>query len=98
MIVDTSFDVRTDSNGRDPDSYSPTLRSYHRILWSKKLPNGFDMELDEFLNCTIDDEFFQLSSDSISNSYRYQKRYQYMISQINKEDVDEFYDVGCTIG
>lgn len=98
MLIDTGFDVRTDSNGKDPDTYSPTLRHYHRSLWNKMLPNGQKMELDEFLNCTIDGDFFQLSSDSISNSYRGQKRYQHIISQINKKDIDEFYDAGCTVG
>src|SRR5690625_2731703 len=35
------FDVRADTPaGKDPDSYSPTLRRYHQILWSKPLPSG----------------------------------------------------------
>lgn len=34
--VDIDFDVRTDTPAsKDPDSYSPTLRRYHQILWSK---------------------------------------------------------------
>jgi hypothetical protein len=37
-LIDTSFDFRIDSAGRDPDKYSPTLRRYHRLLWSKPLP------------------------------------------------------------
>ena len=40
MTIDTRFDFRTDSNGKDPDSHSPTLRSYQRYLYSKPLPNG----------------------------------------------------------
>ncbi|WP_425463848.1 DUF6994 family protein [Nocardioides aurantiacus] len=40
MSIDTAFDVRTDAGGRDPDSYSPTLRDYHQILWTKPLPRG----------------------------------------------------------
>lgn len=40
MIVDTTFNVYTDARGGDPDSTSPTLRAYHKILWSKPLPNG----------------------------------------------------------
>lgn len=39
--IDTSFDVRSDTPpGKDPDALSPTLRRYHRQLWSKPLPNG----------------------------------------------------------
>ena len=40
MIIDTNFNFFTDARGGDPDSKSPTLREYHKILWSKKLPNG----------------------------------------------------------
>jgi hypothetical protein len=40
MKIDITFNVYTDANGGDPDSTSPTLRSYHKMLWSKKLPNA----------------------------------------------------------
>lgn len=40
--IDVWFDVQTDSNGKDPDSASKTLKSYHQALWSKLLPNGSD--------------------------------------------------------
>jgi len=46
MLIDTSFDFRTDTPaGKDPDACSPTLRRYHRFLWSKALPGGalFDL-------------------------------------------------------
>ncbi len=39
-LIDTSFDVRTDASGKDPDAHSKTLRRYHRWLWSKPLPSG----------------------------------------------------------
>jgi len=35
MIIDTTFNFYSDSNNSDPDSKSPTLRKYHKILWSK---------------------------------------------------------------
>ena len=44
-MVDITFDFRSDSRGKDPDAYSPTLNAYHRALWSKELPNGEVMEL-----------------------------------------------------
>jgi hypothetical protein len=47
MKIDIAFNLYTDANGSDPDSTSPTLRSYHKMLWSKKLPNGEKLELTE---------------------------------------------------
>ena len=46
-MIDIEFDVFSDTpSGKDPDSYSPTLRSYHRELWSKPLPSGELFALD----------------------------------------------------
>jgi hypothetical protein len=48
-MIDIEFNVFSDTpNGKDPDSFSPTLRNYHQELWSKRLPNGtyFDLDLD----------------------------------------------------
>ena len=47
MVIDTAFDFRTDASGRDPDVYSPTLRQYHKLLWSKVLPSGRHFELHD---------------------------------------------------
>ena len=44
-MIDITFDFRSDSRGKDPDGYSPTLNAYHRALWSKELPNGEIMDL-----------------------------------------------------
>ena len=44
-LFDVNFDVRTDSGGKDPDSASTTLKTYHQILWSKPLPNGKKLDL-----------------------------------------------------
>lgn len=38
-MIDIFFGFRSDSKGRDPDTYSPMLNAYHIILWSKELPN-----------------------------------------------------------
>ena len=43
-MIDITFDFRSDAKGRDPDAYSPTLNAYHKILWSKELPNGEKMQ------------------------------------------------------
>ena len=39
-MIDITFDFRTDLHGKDIDKDSPTLKKYHKILWSKSLPNG----------------------------------------------------------
>ena len=44
-VIDATFDVRTDARGRDPDLTSPTLRRYHRLLWSKPLPCGMPIHV-----------------------------------------------------
>jgi hypothetical protein len=41
MLIDTAFDLRKDTPGypkKDPDACSPTLRRYHKYLWSNTLP------------------------------------------------------------
>lgn len=45
--IDTNFDFKKECPGKDADSYSRTLRRYHRILWSKPLPNGTRFDLVE---------------------------------------------------
>ncbi|WP_374221981.1 hypothetical protein [Allobranchiibius sp. CTAmp26] len=44
-LIDTAFDVRADAQGRDPDTWSPTLCRYHQLLWSKALPSGVQFDL-----------------------------------------------------
>ena len=102
MNLDITFNVFTDANGGDPDSTSPTLRSYHKILWSKPLPNGQIFELDDkkrgaYLYHKSELGEFNLGSDAISHSYRDQTRKQWLIKQIPNE-VNELFDIGSTIG
>ena len=48
MQIDIAFDFRSDTPpGKDPDARSPTLRKYHKLLWSKPLPSGSIFELDD---------------------------------------------------
>ena len=75
MVVDTTFNVYSDAQDGDPDSTSPTLRSYHRILWSKPLPNGKTFELIDnksgaYLYHNSDLGEFCLGSDAITHSYK----------------------------
>jgi hypothetical protein len=73
--IDTSFDVRSDTPpGRDPDKYSPTLRRYHQLLWSKPLPSGRRFDLDRsqsgvYLYHRSEAGEFFLASDGIIHTY-----------------------------
>jgi hypothetical protein len=102
MTVDISFNVYSDAAGGDPDSTSPTLRRYHKLLWSKPLPNGKAFELSDnkngfylYHNSELG-EFF-LGSDSITHSYKNHKRKNWLTKQIPSE-VEELFDTGSTIG
>ena len=102
MKIDITFNVYSDANGGDPDSTSSTLRLYHKILWSKPLPNGQWFELDNkksgayLYHKSVLGEF-DLGSDAIVHSYRNQKRKQWLINQIPNQ-VKELFDIGSTIG
>lgn len=68
MVIDTSFDFRTDAGGKDPDTHSPTLREYHRFLWSKALPNGRSFDLTvrgSYLHHESELGHLVLSSDAV---------------------------------
>ena len=101
-IIDTAFNFYSDANGGDPDSTSPTLKKYHKILWSKPLPNGAVFELSDdragayLYHRSQADEFF-LGSDAITHSYKNQKQKHWLTHQIPIE-VNELFDKGSTIG
>ncbi len=102
MLIDINFNFYSDAGGGDPDITSPTLRKYHKILWSKPLPNGsiFDLSQDQknaYLYHNSDLGEFILGSDAITHSYKNQKRKNWIIKQIPNE-VDEFLNTGSTIG
>jgi len=102
MIIDTKFNFYSDAKGGDPDSTSPTLRKYHKILWSKPLPNGKVFYLSDnkegvYLYHKSEIGEFFLGSDAITHSYKNHKRKNWIIKQIPKE-VDELFDAGSTIG
>tara|TARA_Y100000991_G_C21828210_1_gene286915 strand:- start:236 stop:490 length:255 start_codon:yes stop_codon:yes gene_type:complete len=74
-FIDTTFNVFSDTpKGRDPDKYSPTLREYHRILWSKSLPNGTPFTLTTNIPHQLHHKSalgeFVLSSDAIGHTYK----------------------------
>ena len=99
-VIDVGFDFREDTPpGKDPDTWSPTLRRYHRRLWTKPLPDGTEFELDDttpgvYLHHRSDEhgEFF-LASDAVVASYRY-----VAMVQVEAWKLQEFLHIGYTIG
>lgn len=102
--IDTTFDFRSDTpQGKDPDTYSPTLRSYHKMLWSKPLPGGTIFELDDsrsdaYLYHRSELGEFFLSSDSAIHTFSKWTSMSHIISQLNEGEVEVFRSLGYTMG
>ena len=101
--IDISFDVYSDTpKGKDPDTNSPTLRKYHKILWSKPLPNNkeFHLNLDtpKLLHHNSELGEFFLSSDSIGHTYSRVKKMSHIIDEISHTEIDSFFSICSTIG
>ncbi len=106
LIVDTTYDVRADSRGGDPDNQSKTLRQFHKALWSKYLPGGKMFTLSDgkrgtYLYHSSEIGDFTLSSDSIVHTYQKWVQFKAVRRQMTKRDVkrgEYFYEIAHTIG
>lgn len=102
--IDIRFDFRTDAGaGRDPDKYSPTLRRYHRLLWSKPLPSGELFELVQttpgvYLHHSSDIGELKLSSDTVVPSFRKERSLADAIGRLPPGRFERFMHRGYTIG
>jgi hypothetical protein len=102
-MIDIEYDFRNDANGGDVDKFSSTLRRYHKILWSKPLPNGNIFSLNDtmenvYLYYQADKQEYFLSSDSIVHTYSTWKRTEHIIKQIPEDEINEFLHIAYTIG
>tara|TARA_B110001450_G_scaffold108285_1_gene102458 strand:- start:61 stop:768 length:708 start_codon:yes stop_codon:yes gene_type:complete len=102
-ILDITFDVYSDTpKGKDPDKFSSTLRDYHKLLWSKPLPNGTLFKLDTTTPhiLTHDSHLgeFSLSSDAITHTHRSTKKMSHIVSQLDLGEMDSFLSTVSTIG
>ena len=101
--IDIAFDFRSDTpKGRDPDLLSPTLRRYHKLLWSKPLPSGAVFELVDttpgaYLHHSSQVGEFRLASDVVIPTFRTEARTSHIIEQI-PEELATFVKIGYTIG
>lgn len=78
------------AGGADPDAKSKTLREYHRLLWSRPLPNGETMELEDGRSryyLRWKDIYF--GSDSITATFRYYRNVK-LLEEI-KEQVGDYH-------
>ncbi len=103
MRIDVSFDFRTDAAGKDPDISSPTLRRYHRLLWSKPLPRARAFDLTDtkrgaYLHHDSDLGTFSLASDSVMQTFTRWTTMKHITSQFPEEENEAFQSVGYTIG
>lgn len=76
--LDVRFDFKSETPpGHDADAASPTLRHYHRILWSKPLRSGGALELfapasrreGYLINTSSGGPRIHFGSDAITHSY-----------------------------
>jgi hypothetical protein len=103
MAIDTSFDFRADAGGKDPDVYSPTLRQYHKLLWSKPLPSGPLFDLNDtvrgvYLYHRSELGEFFLSSDSVIPTFT---RWGFVAAHpelVTDEENKAFMAISYTIG
>lgn len=97
-----TFDFHSDTPaGKDPDSFSPALRKYHQLLWSKELPTGahFDLTMQPraYLVHRSSSGVFFLASDTITTRLR--KKAWRVIREIPENDLPAYhgYTGGSTL-
>ncbi len=101
--IDITFNFHSDTpQGKDPDAFSPTLRRYHRLLWSKPLPSGAVFDLVDtpphvHLHHRSQLGEFWLASDTVIPVFRKQRHIKHILDQIPGE-LETFGKIGYTIG
>lgn len=100
--IDVDFFFFDDTpEGEDPDSASPTLRLYHRLLWSKPLPDGRPFILSQpaakapYLVYEADGLRISFGSDTIAT--RHARALHHFFSQIAEEENEAFLRRSYTI-
>lgn len=102
--IDITFDFRLDTpDKRDPDQHSPTLRRYHKSLWSKPLPGGAVFELVDttpgvYLHHRSGLGEFRLSSDTVIPLFRKERRIAHIFTELPDDEWETFQSAGYTIG
>lgn len=118
--IDVNFDFTTDTPhywdnywdydkilghfNADPDAFSKTMQLYHKLIYSRKLPNGETLMLQSGSGAKyLTWNNYRFGSDSIIVSFRY-KKYRHMIEQVAnsmpnwQEYVESYIRKSYTIG
>lgn len=102
MKIDTAYNFQKEVGTLDPDKYSATLQEYHRLLWSKPLPNGKLFQLSKVSGNRLYHKSeigeFYLSSDRVVPSFSRWKRMESLIVKVPKEELEQFNNLAETIG
>lgn len=102
MKIDVTYNFQADTAPKDADKYSKILQEYHRILWSKPLPNGKMFELTKISTCRLyhksDLGEFYLSSDRAVATFTKWKKLKHITTQIPKDRLSQFIETTETIG
>jgi hypothetical protein len=95
----------TRRQGQTPDKHSPTLRQYHKLLWSKPLPSGrlfslSDARLGGSLSLHHRSELgeFFLTSDGIIHTFTRWGTFRHIAETFPEEENEAFHRIGSTIG
>lgn len=102
--IDINFDFRTDAPpGKDPDTFSPTLRSFHKLLWSKPLPSSVSFNLDTakdgaYLHHQSQLGEFFLTSDTATPTFSRWASMAHIINQVDSDDLGIFRRLVYTMG
>ncbi len=102
VTIDIAFDLRSDAI-KDPDLDSPTLRRYHKLLWSKPLPSGAQFDLSDttkgtYLHHRSNLGEFWLSSDSVMQTFINRWSMRAIIEQMAESENQKFMTISYTIG
>jgi hypothetical protein len=100
---DPTFDFKTEVRpGEDPDRRSPTLRRFHKLLWSKPLPSGDPFDLDDatppYLHHSSPRGEFYLTSDSAIPTWTRWARMTKVLASIPESERERFRTVAGQMG
>jgi hypothetical protein len=100
--IDVTYNFQAETEPYDADRYSPRLREYHRILWSKTLPNGDMFSLEPISRNRFCYKYEQgeilLSSDRAVTTCSTWEKTERIIKEIPKERLDSFINLTESIG